>query len=44
MDSPVLTLEDKLPQLEVTEDKSVVVAVRHSRGYLIEESGCFVLP
>lgn len=44
MDSPVLTLKDKLPQLEVTEDKSVVVAVRHSRGYLIEESGCFVLP
>lgn len=44
MNSPVLTLKDKLPQLEVTEDKSIVVAVRHSRRYLIEESGSFVLP
>lgn len=42
--SPVLILEDKLPQFEVTEDQSVVVAMCHSRGYLIEESGCFVLP
>lgn len=42
--SPVLILEDKLPQFEVTEDQSVVVAMCHSRGYLIEESGSFVLP
>lgn len=44
MDSPVIALKDKLPQLEVTENKSIVVAVRHSRSYLIEESGSFVLP
>lgn len=43
-DSPVLILEDKLPQFEVTEDQSVVVAMCHSRGYLIEESGSLVLP
>lgn len=42
--SPVLILEDKLPQFEVTEDQSVVVAMCHSWGYLIEESGSFVLP
>lgn len=42
--SPVLILEDKFPQFEVTEDQSVVVAMCHSRGYLIEESGSFVLP
>lgn len=42
--SPVLILEDKLPQFEVTEDQSVVVAMCHSRGYLIEQSGSFVLP
>lgn len=44
VDSPVLALKHKLPQLKVTEDKSIVVAVRHSRGYLIEESGSFILP
>lgn len=43
-DSPVLILEDKLPQFQVAEDQSVVVAMCHSRGYLIEESGSFVLP
>lgn len=43
-DSPVLILKDKLPQFEVTEDQSVVVAMRHGRGYLIEESGSFILP
>lgn len=42
-DSPVLILEDKLPQFEVTENQSVVVAMCHSRGYLIEEPGSFVL-
>jgi len=42
--SPVLILEDKLPQFEVAEDQSVVVAMCHSRGYLIEQSGSFVLP
>lgn len=44
VDSPVLAPEDELPQLEVSEHQSVVVAMRHSRGYLIEESGSFVLP
>lgn len=44
MDSPVFVLEDKLPQFQVTEDQSVVVAMCHSRGYLIEESGSFFLP
>lgn len=42
--SPVLILEDKLPQFEVTEDQSVVVAMCHGRGYLIEEPGSLVLP
>lgn len=42
-DSPVLILEDKLPQFEVTKNQSVVVAMCHSRGYLIEEPGSFVL-
>lgn len=42
--SPVVILEDELPQFEVAEDQSVVVAMRHGRGYLIEESGSFVLP
>lgn len=40
---PVLIFEDKLPQLEVTEDQSIVVAMRHSRGYLIEKPRSFVL-
>lgn len=44
VDSPVLAPEDELPQLEVPEHQSVVVAMRHGRGYLIEESGSFVLP
>lgn len=44
MDSPVFAPKDELPQLEVTEHQSVVVAMSHSRGYLIEESGSFVLP
>lgn len=42
--SPVLVLEDKLSQFEVTEDQSVVVAVRHGRGYLMEQSGGLLLP
>lgn len=42
--SPVVILEDKLLQFEVTKDQSIVVAMCHSRGYLIEESGSFVLP
>lgn len=42
--SPVFILKHKLPQFEVPEDKSVVVAMRHSGGYLIEESGSFVFP
>lgn len=41
--SPVLVFEDELPQFEVTEYQSVVVAMCHSRGYLIEEPGSFVL-
>lgn len=40
---PVLILEDKLPQFEVTEDQPIVVAMRHSRGYLVEEPRGFVL-
>ena len=42
-DLPVLVLEDKLSQFEVAQDYSVVVAMCHSRGYLIEESGSLVL-
>lgn len=40
---PILIFEDKLPQFEVTEDHSIVVAMCHSWGYLIEEPGCFIL-
>jgi len=43
-DSPVLVLEDELPQLEVAEDQPAVVAMRHGRGDLVEEPGGFVLP
>lgn len=42
--SPVLIFEDKLLQFEVTKDQSIVMTMCHSRGYLIEESGSFVLP
>lgn len=42
--SPVFVFEDKLPKFQVTEDQSVIVAMCHSRCYLIEEPGGFVLP
>ncbi len=40
---PVLVLKDELPQLEVSEDQAIVVAVRHSWCYLMEKSGSLFL-
>lgn len=40
---PVFILKDELPQLEVSEDQAVVVAVRHSWCYLMEKSGSLFL-
>ena len=42
--SPVLVPEDKLPQFQVPEDQSVVMAMRHGRSYLMEQSGGLFLP
>lgn len=41
---PVLVFEDELPQFEVAEDQSVVMAMCHGRSYLIEEPGSLVFP
>lgn len=41
---PFLILKDELPQLEVSENQAVVVAMCHGGHYLIEESGSLFLP
>lgn len=41
---PFLIIKDELPQLEVSENQAVVVAVCHGGHYLIEESGSLFLP
>lgn len=40
---PFLILKDKLPQLEVSENQAIIMAVCHGRHYLIEESGSLLL-
>lgn len=40
---PLLILKDELPQLEVSQDQAVVVALCHGRCYLPEKSGSLVL-
>lgn len=40
---PFLVLKDELPQLEVSENQAIVMAVCHGGHYLIEESGSLFL-